>query len=162
VATLLSSAGPVYFGRVTGLQDPYAGLVAYLDSVGAISRRPQEALWASYEAGRIAFRSGISAMPRMHVAMVTLIALLGWRVHRLAGLLTTLFAIVIMIGSVHLAWHYAVDGYISAAGVVAIWHAVGWFQRRVILLTAAPTSAAGDAATDPGLAAAERPVRELR
>src|SRR5262249_46494667 len=67
-ATLLSSAGPCYFGRVTGLADPYQGLMAYLDSVGAISRVPQEELWIVSQGAHEHFRNGLSAMPSMHVA----------------------------------------------------------------------------------------------
>lgn len=31
-----------------------------------------------------------------------------------------------MIGSVHLGWHYAIDGYVSILAVIVIWKAVGW------------------------------------
>jgi len=68
---------------------------------------------------------GISAMPSMHVAMAVLFALLGWAVDRRLGLAFTLFAISIQIGSVHLGWHYAIDGYASAIAVTALWLVVG-------------------------------------
>ena len=74
--------------------------------------------------------SGISAMPSLHVAIVTLCAISGWYVNRLVGGLMTLFAIVIFIGSIHLGWHYAVDGYASALATAAIWIAVGRLLRR--------------------------------
>ena len=48
-AMLLSSAGPVYFGRVTGLPDPYAPLMEYLHQASAMAPVPalhvQDMLW---------------------------------------------------------------------------------------------------------------------
>jgi hypothetical protein len=35
-----------------------------------------------------------------------------------------------MIGSVHLGWHYALDGYVGAACALVIWFAVGWLLDR--------------------------------
>ena len=41
--------------------------------------------------------------------------MLGWSL--------SLFAAAIMIGSVHLAWHYAVDGYLAVLMTWGIWRA---------------------------------------
>ena len=129
VATVFSSAGPCYFGRVTGLTDPFSDLMAYLDSVGAISRFPQEYLWSGYRTGKVLLGSGISAMPSLHIGMTVLLALAGWRTSRILGASLAAFAVAIMVGSVQLGWHYAVDGYAGAAGTLAIWAAVGWLLR---------------------------------
>ena len=59
-----------------------------------------------------------------------LFALLGWRVNRLLGVGLTLFAVVIMIGSVHLAWHYALDGYVAAVLTYVLWRAAGWLVAQ--------------------------------
>jgi hypothetical protein len=80
--------------------------------------------------GTYDFGSGISAMPSIHVSAAVLFALLGWRVDRRLGIGFTIFAIVIMIGSVHLAWHYAIDGYLSAALTLVIWWVCGWWVGR--------------------------------
>jgi hypothetical protein len=40
------------------------------------------------------------------------------------------FCAVILFGSVHLGWHYAVDGYFSIIATVAIWKIVGWALSR--------------------------------
>jgi membrane-associated phospholipid phosphatase len=104
----------------------------------------QEALWAAYarqasetgatvDAAAVAapdgsgkeMLNGISAMPSMHVAMAVLFALVGWKTNRGLGALLTIYAILIQIGSVHLGWHYAVDGYASAAAVSSLWLVVG-------------------------------------
>lgn len=132
--TLLSSAGPVYYGEVVAGPDPYAPLLAYLHAIdpagGFGLAEVQNWLWQVYQDGDVAQFSGISAMPSMHVAMVAIFALLGWRVHWGLGLAFTLFALAVLISSVHLAWHYAVDGYAGIIGVCLIWALVGAVLRR--------------------------------
>ncbi len=129
-ATLLSSAGPCYYPLVTGEPDPYAPLFDYLRLVGQDHYLPQlnvqSMLWEDYQSGEVLLARGISAMPSMHVASTFLFVLLGWRVHRLLGWLMTGFLILILIGSVHLGWHYAVDGYLSIALTWPIWRLAGW------------------------------------
>ena len=134
LATVLSSVGPCYYGRVTGLPDPYQPLMAYLhqaDEVATVwSLKVQEALWQNYESSGKMLGGGISAMPSMHLAMSTLMALLGWRINRWLGAGYTAFAAIILVGSVHLGWHYALDGYVSIIAAIALWHATGWAMRR--------------------------------
>ena len=146
--TLLSSAGPVYFERVTGSPGDFGALMDYLQMVyegadgGLIA--VQEYLWEGYLATEGRRFGGISAMPSMHIAMVTVIALLGWSHSRLLGMLFTFFAIVILIGSVHLAWHYAVDGYAAALAVCVLWAIVGAVLRRLAPLLGISERAADD------------------
>ena len=129
-ATALASAGPVYFGRVTGVEGSFAPLMAYLQSVnetypvGALNA--QEFLWKIYQEGGYAPGSGISAMPSLHVAMVFLFALLGWRSGPVPGIVLTAYAVIIFIGSIHLGWHYAIDGYLGIAGAWLIWKFAGF------------------------------------
>ena len=134
LAMALASGGPVYYGRLTGLADPYAPLMKYLYAVNenypVWSLKVQERLWTTFQTGGTDLGSGISAMPSLHVASSVLFACLGWRTSRAAGIAYTLFAFIIMIGSVHLGWHYAIDGYVSAVAVLAIWWATGWGLRR--------------------------------
>ena len=132
-AVLLSSAGPCFFGFVVGGEDPYAPLLAYLKSAGEVYPNwqlvIQDYLWENYSEGNLATASGITAMPSMHVAVAALQALLGWQISRRAGILLTAYCGVILIGSVHLGWHYAIDGYVSILAVIVIWKAVGWALR---------------------------------
>ncbi|MEM7224893.1 MAG: phosphatase PAP2 family protein [Pseudomonadota bacterium] len=138
LAVALSSGGPVYYGRITGLSDPYKSLMAYLHEVGAsygiFALEVQERLWTGY-VNESPVGGGISAMPSLHVAMAMLFALLGFRVHKLLGVLLALYAVLILLGSVHLAWHYAVDGYLGALLAWAVWRVVGWLQRRFSSVT---------------------------
>jgi PAP2 superfamily len=79
--------------------------------------------------------NGISAMPSVHVAVAVLFALAGGRAGRWPGRLFTAYAGIVLLGSVHLGWHYAVDGYVSAAIVAGLWLLSGplatWYHERV-------------------------------
>jgi hypothetical protein len=88
----------------------------------------QQMLWRDYQHSRTGLGSGISAMPSVHVATATLLALFGWQYSRPYGIALTLFAVIIFIGSIHLGWHYAVDGYAAILGTLAIWWGVGRWQ----------------------------------
>jgi len=133
-AMYLSSAGPVYFGRITGLPDPYAPLMAYLHHANDISPVPaldvQDILWDLYKSQGLALGGGISAMPSLHVAIAVSFALLGRAIDRRLAIGFAVFAVFIFIGSVHLGWHYAIDGYVAAAGAWIIWRGVGWLLDR--------------------------------
>ncbi len=134
LAMLFSSVGPCYYGRVTGLADPYVPLMQYLQAAAehfpVWALPTQELLWQAYQSKEASLGAGISAMPSMHVAIAVLLAVFGWRVNRRLGIALTVFAVLIQLGSVHLAWHYAIDGYASAIAGLAIWFAVGWALRR--------------------------------
>jgi hypothetical protein len=113
LAILFSSAGPVYYGAIGLSPDPYTGLFAYLHDVD--TRIPlwmlkaQQLLWDGYTGKTAAL--GISAFPSMHNASAVLFALALMKCSRFLGAFFYAYAGVILIGSVHLGWHYAVDGY---------------------------------------------------
>ncbi len=133
-ATLLSSAGPVYFGQVTDAADPYAALFAYLRDASGVSPVPalgvQDMLWRTYAAQGVAVGGGISAMPSLHVAIAFSFVLLARAVDRRLMIGFAAFAALILIGSIHLGWHYAIDGYVAIAATWIIWIAVGWALKR--------------------------------
>ncbi|MFZ5608166.1 MAG: phosphatase PAP2 family protein [Pseudomonadota bacterium] len=154
LALLFSSAGPCYYGPILGAPDPYAPLMARLHEIdGALRQAPwpgrlwvletQNLLWTKYLASSNGIGAGISAMPSMHVATATLMALAAWRIFVWLGVAMTLYAAVILIGSVHLGWHYALDGYVSIALAIAIWKLVGWMLPRLLPGEARADSAAG-------------------
>lgn len=132
-ALLFSSAGPCYYGHFHA-SDPYAPLMAYLHdsnhSIPVWALKVQDMLWQGYQSGGTVGELGISAMPSMHVATSVLMALVAWPIRRAAGIALAAFTVLIMLGSVHLGWHYALDGYVGAAGAVLIWQAVGLALRR--------------------------------
>jgi hypothetical protein len=133
LAVLFASVGPCYYGHFHS-SDPYAPLMAYLhdanEHVPVWALQVQEMLWQSYQAKGAGSELGISAMPSMHVATAMLMALMGWKVNRAAGIALSLFAVLILLGSIHLGWHYALDGYVGAAGAALVWQLVGRMLGR--------------------------------
>lgn len=144
-ATLFSSVGPCYYGfLLQGETNPYAQLMMNLNNanshVSIMAVDVQKLLWTGFRGRDQVTAVGISAMPSMHVATAVLLALCGWRLNRAMGIALSLFAVIIMIGSVHLGWHYALDGYVGAAGVYAVWRVVGWLLSRSNQPSSAETS----------------------
>ncbi|WP_430937871.1 phosphatase PAP2 family protein [Rhodovulum sp. YNF3179] len=122
------SAGPIYHDRLTGLEY-FAGLDEALTSSGIAASRVglmHDHLWAVYEGGRLFAGSGISAFPSVHVGFVALLAL--YLFERLPRLAPVWIATVLIFQflSVHLGWHYAIDGYVSIALIVGLW----WWMKR--------------------------------
>jgi hypothetical protein len=127
VAALGSSAGPVFYERLSG-DARFRPLTDHLQAANAL--QTSDWLWGLYTAGRGGLGSGISAFPSLHVAMATLYVLLGLRVDkRLAAVMFPYLCLVLVL-SVHLGWHYAVDGYASILLTVGIWKVVGWVLAR--------------------------------
>lgn len=128
LGTVFSSAGPCFYDRLLGDPGTYGPLMSALASANAhwpvSALAIQDTLWQSYAVGGGKV-GGISAMPSMHVASAVLFALAGMRVDRRLGLLLWAYALVILLGSVHLAWHYAVDGYAGAGLALLFWAIAG-------------------------------------
>jgi len=82
-------------------------------------------LWNAFVNKEPGLGSGISAFPSLHVSMATLFALAAFRLRRSAGFLMAAYLLFIVVGSVHLGWHYAVDGYFSIAATLFVWKCVG-------------------------------------
>ena len=126
LATVLSSVGPVFYDRIYG-GTRFAGLMALVDatSVGEYMRFASSYLYDNYTHGAHGFGTGISAMPSVHIAIVTLNAQMLWSRDRRIGALAWAYAAAIGFGSVYLGWHYAIDGLVSLVVVVAIWRLCG-------------------------------------
>lgn len=131
IATLFSSAGPVYF-QMLEHGSTYTPLMETLRAFNEISPvwalDVHDMLWQGLTGeGPV---KGISAMPSMHVASSVLMTLYAYRYARWAGHIMTAFTVLIMLGSVHLAWHYAIDGYVSILLTLGCWKLAHWMVTR--------------------------------
>ena len=132
MAAVMGAGGPCYFTHfVPGAEDPYLSLWAVLEPLSLNAQLGQRLVLEGVLSDRWSPFTGISAMPSLHVGVAAYLACVAldtrWWAIRLLGMA---YAVVILVASVVLGWHYAVDGYAGALGAWAIWWAVGrWLAR---------------------------------
>ncbi|WP_189338428.1 phosphatase PAP2 family protein [Sphingobium sp. SCG-1] len=150
VAYMLPAAGPALrsiilptasrFDALTSLMDHQDHFLKAHGAPGLYAVHYQHALAALFGQQNIVIGGGISAMPSMHNAMAVLFACAAWKLGRRAGIATTIYALIIWIGSVHLGWHYALDGGVACIMTLATWMIVGripsFFERRATMARA--------------------------
>ncbi|WP_244423727.1 phosphatase PAP2 family protein [Rhizobium sp. CF122] len=130
LAGIFISAGPVFYGAVTGDEWRFAELATFL----ALPDGPtaanlfQSYLWSLHAHSTSGFGSGISAFPSVHVGLIALNAFFAAEVSRRLGIIAFCYTAFVMASSVYLGWHYAVDGYASLLVV-----GVGHFALRSLL-----------------------------
>ena len=132
IATIFSSAGPCFLERLTGAEY-YVPLMDQLHAANehfkifAVST--QDMIWNSASKSESMVGGGISAMPSIHVSTALLFWLLARELDAKYQRLFMIFFVLIVIGSVFLAWHYAVDGYLAILTTYALWQLSGWMAR---------------------------------
>lgn len=128
LAAAFASVGPVFVMPFYG-EGTFSPLMDYLQTtnltypVSALDTQNYLLANAGLDGPRLG--SGISAFPSLHVAVATLNAIYLWRFGRLLRWASIAFLAAIQLGSVHLAWHYAVDGYASMLLTPIIWAIAG-------------------------------------
>lgn len=130
MALLLYSVGPIFYHLVhPDAANPYADLMVWL-SGGDAGYPPNtlagsKILYAMAHDGLRPDINGPSAMPSQHVGIAWLLALYAFRIKPLYGVLMALYTLAILLASVALGWHYAVDGYAGIMVATFIWCAAG-------------------------------------
>lgn len=133
LAIMLASVGPCFLEPLLG-RDDFMPLMSYLNE--ANRQYPvavvdiQQALLDWHFTNDQGLGRGITAMPSMHVSMAFLFYMAMRHVSPLAGKIFGAFFLIILVSSVHLGFHYAVDGYVSILTTAIIWKACGWFASR--------------------------------
>ena len=122
IAAALSSAGPIYMAHFYG-DSRFSELTSVLPQ-DLTATQTQAYLLENF--GIAGFGKGISAMPSMHNATSFLLIWMiydrfgnGWQLWS-----ANVFGGIVFVASVHLGWHYALDGILSALIVTLIWLAV--------------------------------------
>jgi hypothetical protein len=134
-AFLLSSAGPCYAALIGASSAPdFAGLMERLRTIDTTGHpigalRWQAELWQDHMTHHYGLGLGVSAMPSMHNAIAFLYVLAARRGNLLVRASTWVFAAAILVASVHLGWHYLVDGLFAWVVVTAIWWGAGAYLR---------------------------------
>jgi hypothetical protein len=127
LATIFSSAGPVYYGYVTGDHARFADQVAFLattaDQVGSAASY-QAYLWQMYVSAEPGLGTGISAFPSMHLALITMNVMFLRELKPSWTPWAWLYTAILLVSSVYLGWHYAVDGIASIALAAGLYWAV--------------------------------------
>jgi len=101
---LLPSAGPVFYEAV-GLGQRFADL-----PVQPWVRTTADYLWVTYTSPGFRVGSGISAWPSLHVAGALWMALVTRSYFPRLQTIAWIYWAAILVGSVYLGWHYALDG----------------------------------------------------
>lgn len=115
LAGIFLSAGPAFYGHVTGDTARFAEQLRFLAGIEApgVAAFYQDYLWNAHVSGQPGLGTGISAFPSVHVALVSLNAWFLWLYSRRLGALAFLYVGFVGLSSVYLAWHYAIDGYVG-------------------------------------------------
>lgn len=117
---LFSSVGPIFYDRLLG-GDHFAPLTARLQEQAPIASLASSYLWNSFVMQEPGIGAGISAMPSVHVASTTWMALALSAAWPKARVLVWSFWLAIFIGSFALGWHYVLDSVVGTIGAIACW-----------------------------------------
>lgn len=138
LAWFMPSAGPCFYNDYVSPQASFAELARQLESVRALygpdalaSHMAQAHLRYAFGNPELVVGGGISAMPSVHNGLSALFAVAGFSINRKLGWAMSAYALVIWLASIHLGWHYAVDGLASIALTILIWKLMGRLADRL-------------------------------
>jgi len=131
LAFLMPSAGPCFYEHYVGNHASFHELGRRLADVQVqtgstlTSLSNQGMLLKMFGADKLIVGGGISAMPSVHNGLAVLFALAAFQLNRTIGWILAAYAGLIWFGSIHLGWHYALDGLVAAGLTYGIWIVCG-------------------------------------
>lgn len=137
-AWLGGSAGPCFYPELIGPDANFAELGRRLDALRHAAAAQgttidavayQRMLLDAHQGRAMIAAGGISAMPSMHVALAMLLVLAAQAILPVLHRAAIAYLAVIWIGSIHLGWHYAVDGPVAVLAMLAVWRLSGRLAR---------------------------------
>jgi hypothetical protein len=118
IHTIFPAGGPIFFERLG-----YGDRFAEIDG-GPSTADAADYLWRGFSSGTFDIASGISAMPSLHVTMaVWTVLCVATFARKWLPLVAATSALVIML-SVSLGWHYAVDGIVGGLCAIGTYKAI--------------------------------------
>ena len=136
-----SSMGPCYFHIAVPGNTTYTPLMNWISSNNALILRHgdqnaltspimQQYLLLLFKHHQPGFGAGISAMPSVHAAIPTLMVWAGFQRHRWLGIFSLTYLILIMLATVALGWHYAVDLYAAVFVTTLLWFSLYHYAAK--------------------------------
>jgi membrane-associated phospholipid phosphatase len=127
----MPSAGPIFYERI-GLGERFAAL-----PIQPWVQVTADYLWGNYQSRGAQVGVGISAFPSLHVAGAAWIALTVSLYARRLSIVAWSYFAIILVGSVSLGWHYAVDGIAGVILALGAWKLTAWpaEKRKLPILT---------------------------
>lgn len=119
---LAPSGGPIFYDMI-GHGSRFAEM-----PLETWAQTARDFLWADYQRGGGEVGGGISAMPSLHVGIAAWCALVLRHYWPKLALIGWIYALLITVGSVHLGWHYALDGAVAILLLAAGY----WFAGRLL------------------------------
>lgn len=89
----------------------------------------QRKLVSLFASRSIADGAGIAALPSIHNGLSTLFICFALHLRRTLAWLLVPYAAIVLLGSVHLGWHYGIDGIVGIALAIGTWWATGPIAR---------------------------------
>lgn len=124
-ASMFLSAGPAFYGLVTGDELRFGEQMALLSEYeNGQASMYQAYLWEAYITKSSGIGTGIAAFPSLHVSFVVLHTLFAFEINKKLGYFVLAYAFFVWFSSVYLAWHYAIDGIAGGILVVIIYYVV--------------------------------------
>jgi hypothetical protein len=113
IHVIMPAAGPVFFAKL-GYGNEFSGIWVPADMVDMTNY-----LWTVYKSNQFfAPGSGISAMPSLHIATTSWMVIAIYVHARRLIVPMGLSAMLILLLSISLGWHYAADGIVGAAATL--------------------------------------------